>query len=113
MILLALLGLTGGVKIAKAASADPTLYATVFAMVGALVGLIVTPWITLPAGRCIARQAPPDAGGAARRQRVWADVGVDCGTFAGLSAVASAGAVSLYLATFRSDPVFLPGASPS
>ncbi len=61
MIVLAALGLTGGVKLAKAASADPTLYATVFTMVGALIGLIVTPWVTLrPLGvlRARLRQMP-------------------------------------------------------
>ena len=61
MIVLAALGLTGGVQLAKAASADPTLYATVFTMVGALIGLIVTPWVTLrPLGvlRARLRQMP-------------------------------------------------------
>ena len=47
MIVLAVLGLTSGVKIAKAAAADPTLYATVFALLGALIGLVATPWITI------------------------------------------------------------------
>lgn len=61
MIVLAALGLTGGVQLAKAASADPTLYATVFTLVGALIGLIVTPWVTLrPLGvlRARLRQMP-------------------------------------------------------
>jgi uncharacterized protein YacL len=46
MIILAVLGLTSGVGLAKRASADLTLYATVFGLLGALVGLVVTPWIT-------------------------------------------------------------------
>jgi uncharacterized protein YacL len=63
MIVLALLGLTGGIKIATAASADPTLYATVFTMVGALIGLIVTPWVTLrPVGALRARLRQMPAG---------------------------------------------------
>ena len=63
MIVLAALGLTGGVKIAKAASADPTLYATVFTLVGALIGLIVTPWVTLrPVGALRARLRQMPAG---------------------------------------------------
>jgi uncharacterized protein YacL len=63
MIVLALLGLTGGVQIAKAAGTDPTLYATVFTMVGALVGLIVTPWVTIrPVGALRARLRQMPAG---------------------------------------------------
>ena len=63
MIVLAAVGLTGGVKIAKVASADPTLYAIVFTLVGALVGLIVTPWVTLrPLGALRARLRQIPAG---------------------------------------------------
>jgi len=61
MIVLAILGLTSGVKIAKVASADPTLYAIVFTLLGALIGLVATPWITLrPLGalRSRLRQMP-------------------------------------------------------
>ncbi len=47
MIVLALLGLSGGVSLAKIASADPMLYGTVFTLLGALIGLVVTPWITI------------------------------------------------------------------
>ena len=46
MVVLALVGLTTGVRIAKAAGGEAELYAVVFAAVGALIGLVVTPWIT-------------------------------------------------------------------
>jgi uncharacterized protein YacL len=47
MIVLALVGLTSGVRVARLADADPVLYATVFVLLGALIGLVVTPWITV------------------------------------------------------------------
>jgi uncharacterized protein YacL len=47
MIVLAVLGLTGGIQVAKLASADPALYAIVFTLLGALLGLVATPWITI------------------------------------------------------------------
>jgi len=63
MIVLAAMGLTGGVQVAKAASGDTTLYATVFTLVGALIGLIVTPWVTLrPLGALRARLKQMPAG---------------------------------------------------
>lgn len=46
MVVLALVGLTSGIRVAKLAAGDPSLYATVFASVGALLGLVVTPWLT-------------------------------------------------------------------
>ncbi len=46
MVVLALVGLSTGVRIAKAAGGEAELYAVVFAAVGALIGLVVTPWIT-------------------------------------------------------------------
>jgi uncharacterized protein YacL len=47
MIVLAIIGLTSGIKLAKAAATEQiALYATVFALVGALIGLVATPWIT-------------------------------------------------------------------
>jgi len=47
MIVLALIGLTSGIRVAKLADADPVLYATVFTLLGALIGLVATPWITV------------------------------------------------------------------
>jgi len=46
MLVLALVGLTSGVRVAKAAGGEAELYATVFAAVGALIGLVATPWLT-------------------------------------------------------------------
>jgi uncharacterized protein YacL len=47
MIVLAIIGLTSGIKLARAAATEQiALYATVFALVGALIGLVATPWIT-------------------------------------------------------------------
>ena len=47
MVVLALVGLTSGIQLARLAEADAILYATVFTLLGALVGLVVTPWITI------------------------------------------------------------------
>ncbi len=44
---LAILGAMLGIQLAKAGSTDPVLYAMVFALLGFLVGLVVTPWITV------------------------------------------------------------------
>lgn len=46
MITLAIIGLAGGINLAKVAGSDPAFYATVFTLLGALMGLVVTPWIT-------------------------------------------------------------------
>ena len=46
MIVLAIVGLTGGIQVSKAAGTDPALYATVFTLLGALIGLVATPWVT-------------------------------------------------------------------
>jgi uncharacterized protein YacL len=46
MVVLALVGLTGGIGLARAAGGEAELYATVFAAVGALIGLVATPWLT-------------------------------------------------------------------
>ena len=47
MVVLALVGLTSGIQLAQLANADAMLYATVFTLLGALVGLVVTPWVTI------------------------------------------------------------------
>jgi uncharacterized protein YacL len=46
MIVLFIIGLVSGIRMSKLASGDPALWAAVFASVGALIGLVLTPWIT-------------------------------------------------------------------
>jgi len=47
MIVLAVTGLMSGIRLSKAASPDQVvLYATVFTLMGALIGLVATPWVT-------------------------------------------------------------------
>ncbi len=46
MFVLAIIGLTSGITLARAAGSEPAIYATVFTLLGALIGLVLTPWIT-------------------------------------------------------------------
>jgi uncharacterized protein YacL len=62
MVVLAVAGLTTGIRVAKAASPEQVvMYSVVFTLVGALIGLVVTPWLTTrPVGalRSRIRQMP-------------------------------------------------------
>lgn len=53
MIVLSLLGVYWGINIAKAANASPDYYAVVLGLVGALVGLVITPFITTRPARVL------------------------------------------------------------
>jgi len=46
MVVMAILGLTSGIRLAKVANGDPALWATVLVSLGALIGLVLTPWVT-------------------------------------------------------------------
>jgi len=46
MFVMAMLGVSGGIEISRRASTDPALYVTVFGLLGALMGLVLTPWLT-------------------------------------------------------------------
>jgi uncharacterized protein YacL len=56
MIVLAIVGLTSGIRVSRLADTDPAFYATIFTLVGALIGLVATPWVTTrPVGALRAR----------------------------------------------------------
>jgi uncharacterized protein YacL len=47
MVVLAVFGLVSGIRLARVANGDPAVFGTVFTALGALIGLIVTPWVTI------------------------------------------------------------------